>query len=350
MSNQFVAELEAACGCAWSAIRAAQARTEAHVDAVSRELTKFATPETAVVVTGSVGRGELTSGSDFDWMLLIDGASDPAHFTLAQEIGNALKALHVKAPGPAQTFGGLVSSHDLVHYIAGSKDSNDNLTRRILLLLESRAITNEPLRERVVRNILARYVIHDRSLPSGSGEPNRIPHFLLNDTVRYWRTMASDFASKMWERQHDGWAIRNIKLRFSRKLLFVAGLLICFSAEIQRPQGLADASTSEEFLTLLADFIREQTDISPMNHMARALLPYPEWGGKIFTCYDRFLAALDDDAIRKALEGASFEAAPSDPSYTALREQSHLYREGIEALFFDMDPTLQRLIRRVGVF
>ena len=346
----YVQDLESRCGGDWPAIRTAREQTDTYIQRVGQELVKFKSDETSIVVTGSVGRGELTSGSDFDWMLLIDGPSNPDHFILAQEITELLKDLGVKPPGPTETFGRLVSSHDLVHYIAGTKDTNDNLTRRILLLVESRAITNETLRERVIRNILARYVVYDRSLPSRTGEPNRIPHFLLNDIVRYWRTMASDFASKMWERQQGGWAIRNIKLRFSRKLLFVAGLLICFSAETQNPEALAHATTPDEFFVLLADFIREQTDISPLEHLARALLPYPELGCQIFTSYDSFLAALNDDKIRTALEGTSFDAATHDASYSKLREQSHSYRDGIETLFFDRDATLQRLIRRVGVF
>jgi len=295
----------------------------------------------------------MTQRSDADWVLLVDGPSDPAHAIVAQEIGKRILEVVPKEVGPTGTFGNIVPSHELVHYIAGTQDSNENLTRRILLLSESRALTNPLVRERIIRNILARYVMYDRSVPSQTGARGTIPHFLLNDIVRYWRTIASDYASKMWERRGKGWGIRNVKLRFSRKLLFLWGLIAAFSGELFATPELHQVKNDEEYFLRLAELIRTQTDVSPLDLVARVVLECEHAaaiGDQIFTSYDKFLGVVADTGSRKNLESVRVEDALNDETYDELREVSHTFREGVTKLFFDDHPKLPMLIRKFGVF
>lgn len=344
--------LERQVGANWSAIRAARKRTEQVVGSLSASLADLHDANCSVVVTGSLGRAEATEGSDADWVLLVDGPSDPGHAMLAREIEKRVRTIVPKEVGPTGTFGSIVASHELVHYIAGTRDSNENLTRRILLLSESRALTNEVVRARVIRNVLARYVLHDRSVRSRSGRRQVIPHFLLNDVVRYWRTMASDYASKMWERSRKGWAIRNLKLRFSRKLLFVWGLLAAFAGELFAPPELHQVENDEEFFLMLADLIRNQTDMPPLELLASVVLDAGDndVANDIFSAYDQFLDVLADPDARAKLEAVRFEDALDEPEYATLRDVSQRFRHGITRLFFDVHPKLPMLIRDFGVF
>ena len=344
--------LEQRIGKRWIAIAQAQATTDDLLRRLRDAVQEFEDPNVAVVTTGSLGRGEATKDSDADWMLLVDGLSNPDHARLIPKIGERIREILPKNVGLTGTFADIVVSHDLVHYIAGTRDTNENLTRRILLLSESRALTNPIVRDRVIRNVLTRYVVDDRSVPSRSGKRQTVPHFLLNDVVRYWRTIASDYASKMWERQYQGFGIRNIKLRFSRKLLFIWGLLAAFSGELFAPPDLQGVESDDEYYRLLAERIREQTDVAPLELLARVVLEVGDdsIADRIFSAYDEFLAALADPEKRKALEAVRFEDAVNDATYGSLRDASDDFRSGVNDLFFDAHPKLRTEIRKFGVF
>jgi hypothetical protein len=184
-----------------------------------------------VVVSGSLARNEFTAGSDVDWTLLIDGQADPQHYNLTAAINAIVGEIAAKPTGAEGTFSGMVFSHDLVHQIGGEDDTNRNTTRRLLLLLESSPVGRDDAYRRVIRNILNRYLLEDRGFWKGS--QFRVPRFLQNDFARYWRTMAVDFAYKLRKRSGKGWAIRNTKLRMSRKFIYASGLLACYRCHLE---------------------------------------------------------------------------------------------------------------------
>src|SRR5690606_14137493 len=145
---------------------------------------------TALVVFGSLARREWTRGSDVDWTLLVDGPSSLDHYKIALAIQDRLENQGFVSPGATGTFDGLINSHDLLHHIGGSEDTNLNMTRRLLLLLESYAISGGLTRELVVRRLLDRYIRFGLGVAESTGSALPVPRFLLNDFVRLWRTLA----------------------------------------------------------------------------------------------------------------------------------------------------------------
>ncbi len=54
--------------------------------------------DAAVVVLGSAGRFEVTTGSDTDWTCLVDGQAKPKHQETAMAAGRAISEVGGKQP------------------------------------------------------------------------------------------------------------------------------------------------------------------------------------------------------------------------------------------------------------
>ncbi len=296
----------------------------------------------------------MTSGSDLDWILLIDGQSVPEHKNQERDIDRSLASGGFVEPGRSGVFGKMVSSHDLVHNIGGEDDLNSNTTRRILLLLESLPIGNGEAYNRVRRQILRRYLEDDRGLTHSSGDI-RIPRFLLNDLTRYWRTVTVDFVYKQRADNDKKWALRNAKLRMSRKLIFAAGLATVFLCHLD---GDADDSLTllreKKDVSLLTAYIERQIALNPLEIIAKVCLNLEighETARAIFDSYDRFIAILDDSGKRSELEtGRSQDEVRNSEVWGEIRQLSKSFHEGLVALFLKDDRRLQSLAMTYGVF
>jgi hypothetical protein len=244
----------------------------------------------------------------------------------------------------------LVFSHDLIHAIGGDDDTNRNMTRRLLLLLESTAVpvdNNAAVRERIVQAILDRYVKEDASFLMPGDTSRKIPRFLLNDVVRLWRTMAVDYANKYRVRDGRKWALRNIKLRMSRKLLFVSGLFMCISWLLHKPTHGATGPASQQ----LIDHLRRWTDKTPLDSLAVIVQDYaPHLASDIFDPYDSFLEMLGDRSKRERLEHLAPNDAYKDDVFRESRSNSAKFNEALVTLLFESNEDVRKLMQRYGVF
>ncbi|HEX9198166.1 MAG TPA: hypothetical protein VF865_01300 [Acidobacteriaceae bacterium] len=349
-----VLRLSSKLGTDWPAIRAAAEATVARREALNQVLTKHTSEDTSIAVVGSFGRAEVTAGSDFDWVLLVDGIANPEHLDACSAIADHLKSEGIKGPGAEAIFGELVFSHDLIHYIGGDEDTNANLTRRMLLLLESAPLGREDAYARTTNNILSRYILEDFGWMHARN-PMNVPRFLQNDIARYWRTMAVDFAYKRRRRAGRGWALRTSKLRLPRKLTYAAGLLMCYSCALDPEISTivpseAGRGAAAKIVAHLATYVRK----TPLEIFAELFLTEDSLtptARKLFATYDEFLALLNDDAKRERLETLPHDEVAEDPVYQAVRDLGHQFQEALDEVFLDpTTPKLYQLTKTYGVF
>lgn len=335
----------------WPNIEAAEEATQSHLSELKEVIEPAVTDDVSFVVFGSAARREITAGSDLDWTLLVDGLSDPAHFDTVLDVEARLADARFKAPGSERTFGGMAFAHELLHRIGGADDTNRNTTQRILLLLESRAIGNDIAYSRVVKNVLMRYISEDWGWVHGKG-PAKVPRFLQNDLARYWRTVAVDFAYKRRDRGGRGWALRTVKLRMSRKMTYAAGLLACFSCELE--DVLEQVQTQdEESEQLVVGHLYDRFSQPPLDIVAKAVLAASELeepASALFSAYDDFLGLIGDEEKRKHLDNLPPDASDSDEVYGEAREVSHRFQKGLDGIFFGEHEELAELTKIYGVF
>lgn len=137
-----------------------------------------------------------------------------------------------------------------------------------------------------------------------------MPRFLLNDLTRYWRTVTVDFVYKQRAEGGEKWALRNAKLRMSRKLVFASGLLRCFFCHLDpAAAGAREAlAAPKPDMTKLLTYLESELAQTPLELLARASLELTSQRAtarKLFDSYDRFLSVLDNSEKREVLAGVS---------------------------------------------
>ena len=366
-----VTRLAKECGAAWPGYGKAAKATKGAEDKLRKALEagmpdgRFLDTDSSLVICGSFARREMTDESDYDWTLLIDGVVNTHHADFAKDVFNSLSAAGLVKPGSSGTFGNLVFSHDLVHRIGGGADSNLNLTRRMLMLLESRPFypgggySSPHVWNNTMTNILKRYFEQDVHF-STTGKC-QVPRFLLNDLTRYWRTICVDYAAKHREQDGYKWALRNAKLRLSRKLIYASGLAFCLSCELDPPtedSGLFADHFPTDPQAFIASAMRFAQTPS-LEYLAAFVNAFVDDAGKrqrvatlIFGSYNEWLLLMADKKARTSLETLSHEKAKGDVHFEKVRRIGADFAKGLQLLFFnregDEDPIANLSLDYVG--
>lgn len=323
-------ELSERSGIAFPHLDAARRLTSERIEGLRHDLSTLAfDADVSVVLFGSWARRELTVGSDADWAVLVEGPErleiEPSLGILEQAFGGP-----EGGPGAQGVFGKVVFCDHLVERIGLDADDNSNLTRRILLLLESVAVSGDAARERCWQRVLDGYL-------DGAVKDFRPPRFFLNDLIRYWRTICVDYVGKEREATGQKWAIRNLKLATSRKVLFAAGLL---------PILLCHRYTAADVRPYLARTLARPA----VDRLAEAFLQLDavDAGVRSIGAYDRFLGLLADRETRRELERMSRSEAAGSRVFQEGRRFGQELDQGLLSLLFE--TPLEAPVREYGIF
>lgn len=264
-----------------------------------------------VVATGSYGRLEASESSDLDLFVFFD--SDKPAEVIEKECASIKEVIDryiKKQPGDTGTFGhnAVVLFSEMLINIGGERDTNKNLTRRMLFLLEGTWLYGEKRYENYRKNLIEKYI----SPMDPSGKP---PGFFLNDIIRYYRTIATDFQYKVAE-NGKSWGLRNVKLRFSRKLLYFGGIVA--AAELTQVDPGDRANVLNDILSesVLARIERIGAENSATN--------------EVMALYDRFLAVLENPDVREKLSKVKREERNQSEEFDEMRQKSRSLSVALE--------------------
>ena len=294
--------------------------------AALRAVVGAAVPEGAVVVAcGSFARREACAASDLDYFAIARDAAVDGDADWAPGLRDALAGIVPVEPARGGPFAAVERLPEMVRNLGGQDDTNQRLTRRMLFLLEGEPLSEAQGFRAARRELLERYI----AARVGDG---MLPLFLLNDLIRYYRTIAVDYEFKTAEADKP-WGLRNLKLVFSRKLLYASGL---FSI----------AETRDGPATAKIERLEERLALPPLERVAaicgRAA------ADPVLARYDHFLDRLARPGIRRHLERLTWRER-DDPVFRDLKDAGYAFTRDLQVLFEDTFAA-DHPIRRAIVF
>jgi predicted nucleotidyltransferase len=215
-----------------------------------------------IATVGSFARREASEQSDIDFFVIVEGSMDAEQ--AASLFRRIVTELDIRMPATTGAFNEIETRQGMTKNIGGADDNTEKLTRRLLFLLEGEWLYNENLFNDLFDEFLNRYV-------KDSITQHQLCRFLLNDLIRYYRTIGVDFEYKT-EEAGKPWGDRNIKLMFSRKLLYFSGILVV--AETVQNDALTKRAILKKYLRMTP--IQRVQEICG-SRAEKALLMYDEF-------------------------------------------------------------------------
>lgn len=277
----------------------------------------------SIILVGSFGRLESSQLSDLDYCILYDDNIYKINNEFLKEKIN--KKLKIMSQNKISCFSDKYFN-EIISNIGGKDDKSMDFTTRILILLESIPLLDNSIYNKVITSL------SDIYLEEFIAE-KKYPLFLTNEIIRFWRTLCIDYRWKKVEGEKP-WGIRNIKLRFSRKLLCFSSILLLimlykklisyedFKIYINCPSSIK--------LLKIFDLISNHKSDVIKSDLKRKF-------EEILTGYDEFLGEISTKNTRDSLEEVEFEKRNKHENYVKLKEKAKIFHENIIRVLIDLD-------------
>lgn len=233
-----------------------------------------------LAAAGSLGRMEASDASDGDIIIVVkDGTPEDRAQAVYDDVWNRLEG--VERPNATGVFSNHATEGQLHSDSVGDpQESSKTLGKRLLLLLESQPLYNDEaywsLIERIVDQYAKNYVALDSTKEWA---------FLINDLIRYFRSICVSYQFSFNE-QKEKWALRNVKLRHSRLIMYSGLLFLLGEASKERKDKVS--------------WLKRHLRYTPLERIA---LAYDANGDRSFHrligLYDVFQAALNSEVRTK---------------------------------------------------
>ena len=196
-------------------------------------------------VVGSIGRLEASKESDLDIFFVYNNSDErpeedtnPTNIQRIRLLSDFIKInddLGFEKPSRDGEFLKIIHLSDILKNFGAPSDDYQNLfTARMLLILESKCLFSDGVYDSILDHILERY-FRDQKSHHGIFKPTMI----LNDIVRYWKTLCLNFENNRFEAEQSGndfnYPKKSNKLKYSRLLTcFATVIAICSKQDMKQ--------------------------------------------------------------------------------------------------------------------
>lgn len=262
-----------------------------------------------VVTVGSYGRSEASSESDFDRIVIVKDSLDQDAISkfsdgFDQFMNPILDECQLSKPNPKGIFIRPISREQIVSIAGDMKETYADLSRRVLLLLESKSALNEREYDTVLEEVLGKYaedVVYQN---------NKNFVFLLNDVIRYFRSICVNYQYTKAGTEWGKWPLRNIKLRHSRVIMYFS--LVAALGALSR----YEKSNKLEVL-------RGLIGLEPLKRLFVAYqLSNDDGFFRVAEYYDVFLLYLNKEDVRARLGGLDYANRYESEDFSILKANS----------------------------